>query len=520
MAEFDISKLSEYRENSQLEAKAARGGLPHSLWETYSAFANTYGGVIALGIAEHKDGTLEPAGLTRDNVERLRKDFWNTVNDRSKVSVVLPIESEVETVETAGGYILAIHVPRASREERPVYINNDLLGGVYRRRGEGDYRCTKHEISAMLRDQSSDTMDGKVLEEFSVADLNTETLRSYRNRFRLMRQGSSWIDLDDERFLRAIGAAAISREDGRLHPTLAGLLMFGNDYDITRECPQYFLDYQETLDPSIRWTDRVHSGDGMWSGNLFDFFFRVNLKLAESLKTPFKLDGIFRVDDTPMHKAVREALANCLFNADYYGVRGVVIRRKLDRLVFENPGDIRTGIEQMRFGGVSDPRNGLIMKMFGLIDIGERAGTGVPDVFAVWKNAGLPEPRIDEQFGEAERTTLTLLLEPNTDASNRNEQIKDMKSDNKADLSAQNEQIKDIGEQINEQITDRQRKVLDAISSNPDITYDELARDVDVSSATVRRDVDGLVDLGLLKRVGSRKTGHWEVRESIKKEGK
>lgn len=65
----------------------------------------------------------------------------------------------------------------------------------------------------------------------------------------------------------------------------------------------------------------------MWSGNLFDFFFRVNRKLAESLKTPFKLDGIFRVDDTPMHKAVREALANCLFNADYHGVRGVVVRR-------------------------------------------------------------------------------------------------------------------------------------------------------------------------------------------------
>ena len=52
------------------------------------------------------------------------------------------------------------------------------------------------------------------------------------------------------------------------------------------------------------------------------------------------------------------------------------------KLVFENPGDIRTGVEQMRLGGVSDPRNGLIMKMFSLIDVGERAGTGVPDVFA------------------------------------------------------------------------------------------------------------------------------------------
>ena len=94
-----------------------------------------------------------------------------------------------------------------------------------------------------------------------------------------------------------------------------------------------------------------------------------------------------------MHKAVREALVNCLFNADYRGVRGVVVRHTPDKLVFENPGDIRTGIEQMRLGGVSDPRNGLVMKMFSLIDVGERAGTGVPDVFATWANAGLPEPR-------------------------------------------------------------------------------------------------------------------------------
>ena len=115
----------------------------------------------------------------------------------------------------------------------------------------------------MLRDQGFETMDSKVLDDLTVADFNMDTVRAYRNRFRTVRQGSSWTDLDDERFLRAIGAAAVSREDGRLHPTFGGLLMFGNDYDIVRECPQYFLDYQETLDPAIRWTDRVHSGDGM-----------------------------------------------------------------------------------------------------------------------------------------------------------------------------------------------------------------------------------------------------------------
>ena len=88
--------------------------------------------------------------------------------------------------------------------------------------------------------------------------------------------------------------------------------MFGEEYHIVREFPEYFLDYREMLDPTIRWTDRLQSSSGDWSGNVFDFFFRVNSKIAKDIKKPFKLEGITRVDDTPVHKAVREALVNCL----------------------------------------------------------------------------------------------------------------------------------------------------------------------------------------------------------------
>ena len=61
----------------------------------------------------------------------------------------------------------------------------------------------------------------------------------------------------------------------------------------------------------------------------------------------------------------------------------------------------------MRLGGESDPRNKALMKMFNLINIGERAGSGVPNIFNVWADEGWEEPVIEERF-DPDRTVLSL----------------------------------------------------------------------------------------------------------------
>lgn len=322
---FDISKFDSYKEDNRREVKKANGGLPIALWESYSSFANTHGGVIILGIKELDNKSWKTTGLKAADKEKLLDDFWNLIHNSQKVNINLLSENDVEVYEVGEDLIIAIYVPIAKREQKPVFINNDMFGGTFRRDHSGDYHCTRLQVKAMLRDQTDNTMDMEVLYDALMEDLNNETIQGYRNRHRILKAGHPFERLGDSEYLSSIGAAAISYLDKQLHPTAAGMLMFGNEYNIVMHFPEYFLDYREVLDPTIRWTDRLQSSSGEWSGNICDFYFRVYNKIIKDIKVPFKTKSGDRIDDTPVHEALREALANCLINTDFYGVRGVVI---------------------------------------------------------------------------------------------------------------------------------------------------------------------------------------------------
>ena len=134
-------------------------------------------------------------------------------------------------------------------------------------------------------------------------------------------------------------------------------------------------------------------------------------KLTEDFKVPFMLEDPYRVEETPKHKAVREAIANCLANADFFQKGGVVIERYPDLIELSNPGTIILGKGQMIHGGLSEPRK-KILKMFNLIGIGEHAGSGVPEIYEVWKAEGLKDSIVEETFGTeiGDRTKVTLPL--------------------------------------------------------------------------------------------------------------
>ena len=467
---FDLSQFDKYREGNRREVKRADGGLPVSLWDTYSSFANCYGGVIILGVKENKDGSWRTTGLR--NASKLRKEFWDNMNNPKKVSINLLSEDDVQTYEVGDNkdVIMVIYVPMAKREQKPVYINNDIFIGTFRRNYEGDYHCTRLQVKTMLRDQTERTMDMEVLDKVSMDDLNYDTIHGYRNSHRSLKEGHPFERLSDHEYLRSIGAAAISEEDGQLHPTAAGMLMFGDEYNIVRHFPEYFLDYSEELDPTTRWSDRLQSSSGV--------------------KVPFKMSGGERVDDTPVHKAIREALANCLINADYHGLRGVVIRKEPDKLVLANPGYIRTGKKQMRLGGESDPRNKALMKMFNLINIGERAGSGVPNIFNVWEDEGWEEPVIEERF-DPDRTVLSLSFKKSDDKKTT------IKNDDKKATIKTGDKKKTSKTQL------QQEQILSYMKQNSEYKLQDFCELLNLKESRIKSIIKPLIEEGVIICVGA-----------------
>jgi predicted HTH transcriptional regulator len=145
---LDFGNLQQYREDNRIEAKEALGGLPESIWETYSAFANAQGGVILLGVEELPDRSLHALDIL--DPQWLIEDFWRLVNDPKIVSANILTEEDVQIHNVDGKQIIAITIPKAKPKDRPVYIDSDPYRGSYYRCGEGDYRFPKEEIDRML----------------------------------------------------------------------------------------------------------------------------------------------------------------------------------------------------------------------------------------------------------------------------------------------------------------------------------------------------------------------------------
>ena len=407
----DITTLSETvdLECKLAKGRAGKGQLPVDFWPTYSAFANTHGGIVLLGIKEKQPGKFTLHGIEKP--ERVVSDLFNIANNKQKVSANLLTDREVQILTIGGKKLIQIRVPAARRKQKPVFLNgNPFKGNTYRRLYDGDRPCNDETVKRMLAEQVEDERDNRILPGYGMDDIDVDSLFAYRQLLRANKPGHVWLEEDDAGLLRCLKGWRRDRESGEEGLTQAGLLMFGKWEAIQDAAPHYFVDYQERPEArtELRWIDRLVP-DGTWSGNLFDFYRRVYRKLTADLKVPFALKDGQRREDTPVHEAIREALVNALVHADYSGRVSILIVKRPDLFGFRNPGNMRIPIEQAIKGGESDCRNRIIHQMFLMIGLGERAGSGVPKIYSGWKSGDWRPPALYEK-DEPEQTLLELRM--------------------------------------------------------------------------------------------------------------
>ncbi|MED3881682.1 ATP-binding protein [Priestia megaterium] len=238
--------------------------------------------------------------------------------------------------------------------------------------------------------------DNLILEHYGLNELNFDTIKSYRDRFAKVKPAHPWNALETKEFLYKVGAWGKVRDTHKEGVTLAGLLLFSEERIITEVLPQYFLEYRESKG-NEEWTERFTSQDGTWSGNIFDFYFHIHEVVLNSEHQP------------SIASSLTEVLINMLIHADYNGEGGVILEKQPSHYVFSNPGLLLVPTDSVFSTTVSQLRNPNIVKLFSLLGLCERAGSGLKKVKQNWSLHHYKTPAIDQDVS-MHRTVVTLSL--------------------------------------------------------------------------------------------------------------
>lgn len=383
-------------EDVQHEYKQSLNELSKDLWETYSAFANTIGGVITLGASENKDGCFDIKGV--NNYEKQIDDFWSTITNTDKVTANILTDENIALIEVDGKTLIQIMVPEAEYHQKPIQIRRKREWIAYKRLGSGDRRATTEQLKYMYANSSTDIDDHR-LPNFTIDDLNYADIESYRKEVSERLNDKRYLEMNVLDFLREIGVFKINRniknDEDRYSMTVGGLLFFGKSQSIRDHYSAFSLDYfRKNSSTSTHWIDRISSIDD--DLNIYSFYKRVLTRISERIEEHFELDENMqrKAVRNDLIVAVRELLVNALMHAYYGSDTPIKITEYPDYYEFFNPGDMRVSERTFVIGGTSRTRNNVIALLFRKAGISEQAGSGGPRVFDVVNKLSLRVPDV------------------------------------------------------------------------------------------------------------------------------
>ena len=166
-----------------------------------------------------------------------------------------------------------------------------------------------------------------------------------------------------------------------------------------------------------------------------------------------------------------------------------------DKIRIANPGAFPINVQEALVGGVSDPRNESFIKMFNLINVGERAGSGLPSICTVWQKQGWQEPEIAESFNP-DRTTLVLPFAANNVAA---------KSGGKKVAVKNGGKSSSISEK-------RKNDILQYLTDTPEAGSTQIADAIGLQVSRTKMDLSELVASGAIVAEGSSRARKYRLK--------
>ncbi len=476
-------------EPTDLEAKAAAGGLPKTVGETLSAFANGSGGTILLGLSE-KDGFTPAPGFSPTAIRDALSGLCH--NDMEP-----PIRADVEIVPFEGAHVVYLEVPALDPLRRPSHVKRKgAYDGSFIRAGDGDRRLTAYEANQFLSNRAQPRDDAEAVAEASLDDLDSTKVADLLRR---LRQSPNRAFRGVEDTLALIRAGACTQTpDGVVRPTLAGLLCLGAYPQ--QFLPQIFVSFValpglslgDSMDDGTRFLDNV-TCDGtipeMLDGVLAAA--RRNMRTAAVIRQSGREDRF----DYPID-VIRELVVNAMLHRDYSaGSRGTQVQVELypDRLVVKSPGGLYGSVVPSQLGveEVSSTRNAVLARLLADLPhtdgmpVSENRGSGLPFVMNRLRQAGMSPPSFDVAPGHVHVTVPQhALLDPPT--------------------------VEWIGSLPVSGLTNEQHIALALMRSTGSVS-NEMLRAWGVDSHAATAALRGLVDLNLATKLGGRRYATYEL---------
>lgn len=374
MTKQELQNLLQGIEWEDFEVKSALTELPKSIWETVSAFSNTSGGWIVLGVVQ-KGKKFFIEGL--ENPEKIESDFLNILRNGEKFNHVLTAKCEKFVFNSKT--VLAFHIPSSS--SKPIYFNS--IKNSYIRSGSGDRKATESEIASMFREQAFGVRSEQPIDGTDISFFNESSLKSYKAHVEKINSYFSQPAMTMDEFCYQIGAC-----DRKGKVTYAGLLFLGQRKHIDRFVPTFWMDYieipGETLESATsRYTFRIEPQENLW-----EYYRAILPRLRIFCNNEFHLnhDGT-ATDKESQFECMREALANMCMHTDFFNPTHSCIQAYSNRICFINAGSFAVSPQEQHkhYRLISRPRNPSIAKMFRLAKLAETVGFGLKTIYS-WNN--------------------------------------------------------------------------------------------------------------------------------------